>query len=56
MRYGVQSRPNVAGGAWTRLMFSTGADTIVATNEIVEATVNIPSIDQQRFFRVVEAD
>jgi N-acetylneuraminic acid mutarotase len=56
LRYGVQSRANVASGIWTRSVFSTGTNAILATNVVVEATVTVPSTDTQRFFRVLEAD
>jgi hypothetical protein len=56
IRYSVQSRSNVAAGAWTRLMFSTGTYGILATNALVEATCPVPTTDAQRFFRIFEAN
>jgi hypothetical protein len=32
LRYGIQSKVNVAGGMWTRSVFSTGTNAIRATN------------------------
>ena len=54
--YGVEARPNVASGAWTRMMFSTGTNTVQATNALVEASCLVPVGDTNRFFRVLEAD
>jgi N-acetylneuraminic acid mutarotase len=52
--YGVQSRPNVANGSWTRNTFSTGTNSVLASNAIVEATCLVPTADTNRFFRVLE--
>ena len=52
--YGVQSRPNVANGSWTRAMFSSGGNSVLATNSMVEATCIVPAADTNRFFRVLE--
>lgn len=54
--YGVESRPDVASGAWTRMMFSTGTNTVLATNALVEASCLVPVGDTNRFFRVLEAN
>jgi N-acetylneuraminic acid mutarotase len=54
--YGVASRLDVAKGLWTRLMLSTGTNTILATNASVEATCTVPSTDPKRFFQVLEAN
>jgi len=54
--YGVQSTPNLAAVVWPRLQLSTGTNSILATNELVEATGIVPSGDTQRFFRVLEAN
>jgi N-acetylneuraminic acid mutarotase len=54
--YGVQSTPNLATVVWPRLQFSTGTNSILATNGLVEATCAVPSGDTQRFFRVLEAN
>jgi N-acetylneuraminic acid mutarotase len=52
--YGVQSRPNLASGSWTRNTFSTGTNSVLATNALVEATCVVPTADTNRFFRVLE--
>jgi N-acetylneuraminic acid mutarotase len=52
--YGVQSRPNVANGLWTTNTFSTGTNSVLATNGLVEATCVVPTADTNRFFRVLE--
>jgi Kelch motif len=52
--YGVQSRPNVANGSWTRVMFSSGSNNVLATNSIVEVTCLVSTADTNRFFRVLE--
>jgi N-acetylneuraminic acid mutarotase len=52
--YGVQSRPNVANGPWTRVMFSSGTNSVLATNSMVEVTCLVPTADTNRFFRVLE--
>jgi N-acetylneuraminic acid mutarotase len=52
--YGVQSRPNLASGSWTRNTFSTGTNSVLATNPLVEATCVVPTADTNRFFRVLE--
>jgi N-acetylneuraminic acid mutarotase len=54
IRYGVESRPNVANGPWTRAAFSTGGNSVLATNSMVEATCLVPTADANRFFRVLE--
>jgi len=54
LRYGVQSRPNVANGSWTRAMFSSGTNSVLATNSMVEVTCLVPTADTNRFFRVLE--
>ncbi len=55
--YRVQSTTNlVSKYAWTQLTFSTGTNTLPATNELVEATCLVPSGDTNRFFRVLEAN
>jgi hypothetical protein len=53
--YGVESRPDIASGLWTRVMFSTGIYSIAATNAQMAATCTIPTTDACRFFRVLEA-
>ena len=52
--YGVQSRPNVANTSWTRAMFSSGTNSVLATNGLVKATCVVPPADTNRFFRVLE--
>jgi hypothetical protein len=54
LRYGVQSTPNIAKGPWTRLLFSIGGNSVLATNALVEATCLVPTADTNRFFRVLE--
>jgi len=54
--YGVESRPNVATGAWTRATFISGTNSVLATNALVEATCIVPTVDTNRFFRVLEAN
>jgi hypothetical protein len=54
--YGVKSTPNAAKGPWARVIFSTGTNSILATNALVEATWAVPSGDTQRFFQVLEAN
>jgi len=54
LRYGVESRPNVASGSWTRVMFSSGTNTVLATNSMVEVSCLVPTTDTNRFFRVLE--
>ena len=54
LRYGVQSTPNIAKGPWTRNTFSTGSNTVLATNSMVEVTCVVPTTDTNRFFRVLE--
>jgi len=53
--YGAESAQNPKG-PWTRLVLSTGTTTILATNASVEATCNISTTVQKRFFRVLEAN
>jgi len=52
--YGVESRLNVANGMWTRMNFSSGGNSVLATNALVEATCVVPTADTNRFFRVLE--
>jgi len=52
--YGVRSTPNVATGPWIRNTFSTGTNSVLATNALVEATCLMPTADANRFFRVLE--
>jgi N-acetylneuraminic acid mutarotase len=54
IRYGVESRPNVANGLWTRATFSSGTNSVLATNSMVEATCVVPTPNTNRFFRVYE--
>ena len=54
LHYGVQSTPNVANGPWTRNTFSTGTNSVLATNGLMEATCLVPTADTNRFFRVLE--
>ena len=54
--YGVESRPSVASGPWTRMMFTTGTNTVMATNALVEASCLVPPAGTNRFFRVLEAN
>jgi len=54
VRYGVQSTPSIAKGPWTRAMFSSGSNTILATNSLVEATCLVPIPNTNQFFRVLE--
>jgi hypothetical protein len=54
--YAVQSRPDLARGSWARVVFSTGTNSILATNALVEAGCSIPAGDTNRFFRVLEAN
>ena len=55
--YEVRSTVNLANpSSWARVMFSTGSNSIVATNELVEATCPVPPADLSRFFRVFEAN
>jgi hypothetical protein len=54
LRYGVESRPNVASGSWTRAMFTSGTNSVLATNGLVEATCLVPTADTNRFLRVLE--
>jgi len=54
LRYGVESRPNVSSGSWTRVMFSSGSNSVLATNSMVELTCLVPTVDTNRFFRVLE--
>jgi hypothetical protein len=52
----VESSPEVAPQPrWPIVTLSAGA-TVLATNDVVEAMVTIPSTDKVRCFRVVEAD
>jgi N-acetylneuraminic acid mutarotase len=52
--YGVQSTRDIANGPWTRATFSTGSNSVLATNTLVEATCLVPTTDTNRFFRVLE--
>ena len=54
--YGVESTLNAVKGPWTRINFSTGTNSILATNELVEATCTVLPADTKRFFRVLEAN
>ena len=54
--YGVKSTPNVANPLWTRVMFSSGTNSVLATNALVEATCLVPTVDTNRFFRVLEVN
>ena len=54
LRYGVQSTTKVANGPWTRINFSSGGNSFLATNSLVEATCLVPTADTNRFFRVLE--
>jgi hypothetical protein len=56
LRYSVQSTPIIANGPcpWTTNTFSTGTNSILATNALVEATCLVPPKDTNRFFRVLE--
>jgi hypothetical protein len=51
--YGVESRPNVATGAWTPATFTSGSDSVLATNALVEARCLVSPADT-KFFRVLE--
>ncbi len=53
--YGVESRPNVASGPWTRMMLPTGTS-VLATNGLVETTCTVPAGEVKRFFRVLESN
>ena len=55
IRYGVESRPNVATGAWTRMALPTGTS-VLATNSVVETTCTVSTADPKRFFRVLESN
>jgi len=52
--YGVESRANVANGSWTRVMFTSGTNSVLATNSMVEVTCLVTTTDTNRFFRVLE--
>ena len=52
--YGVESRPDCAKGPWTRVNLTTGTNSILATNALVEATCPVPPADTSRFFRVLD--
>ncbi len=52
--YGVESRPDVASGAWTRVAFTCGTNSVLATNTLVEASCLVQVGDTNRFFRVLE--
>jgi hypothetical protein len=54
--YGVESRPNAASGAWGRMSFITGGNTVVASNTLVEAGCIVSPSDTARFFRVLETN
>jgi hypothetical protein len=54
LRYGVESRANVANGAWMRINFASGGNSVLATNSMVEVTCLVPTADTNRFFRVLE--
>lgn len=55
-RYGLQSALNPAKGPWAQCPLATGSKTVLATNEITEATVPIDPTGPPRFFRVIESD
>lgn len=55
-RYGLQSTLNLAKGPWSQCTLATGSKTVLATNEITEATVPIDPTGPPRFFRVLEVD
>ena len=50
--YAVESTPDVAKGPWTRIMFSTGTNSVLATNALVEAATLLSPADTNRFFRI----
>jgi N-acetylneuraminic acid mutarotase len=56
--YGVKSRADVATGTWsqTQVTFSTGTNSILATNALIEATFTFPTTDATGFFEVIEDD
>ena len=54
--YGVESTLNIATGPWRRALFSTGTNSIVATNALVEANCEVSPADTNRFFRIIEAN
>jgi hypothetical protein len=54
--YAVESTPDVAKGPWTRILFSTGTDSVRATNALVEAATLLSPADTNRFFRVLETN
>ena len=54
--YAVESTPDVAKGPWTRIMFSTGTNSVLATNALVEAATLVSPADTNRFFRVLETE
>jgi hypothetical protein len=54
LRYGVQSRPNVVNGSWTRVMFSSGSNSVMASSALVEVTCLVPTAATNTFFRVLE--
>jgi hypothetical protein len=56
LRYSIQLTTDVASGNWATSLFSTGTNAILATNDMVEATVSVPASDAQRFFRALEAE
>jgi hypothetical protein len=54
IRYGVESTAQLANGLWTRMSFSGGGNSVLATNSLVETTCVVPTADSNRFFRVFE--
>ncbi len=52
----LESTPDLAQGLWTQVMFSTGSNSVLATNGVLEATWTVSPADPKRFFRVLEAD
>lgn len=55
-QYGIESTPNIASGPWTRMMFTTGTNAVMASNALVEASCLVNPSDTNRFFRVLEAN
>jgi N-acetylneuraminic acid mutarotase len=54
--YGVESKPHLATGPWARVSFSTGTNSVLATNALIEASCTVPVADPKRFFRVLEVN
>ena len=53
--YRVESATNVATGAWARATFTSGTNSVLATNALVEARCLVSPADT-RFFRVLETN